>query len=162
MPSRAAFSPRVDRSHSRTIASTIMLKSLGDIAPPCTTPRLALKAVPPMSPRLFNIMVDAIVREWLRSTLGEKAALEGIGQSLATLMAAFYADDGIIQSRCPHRLQYAVNKLVALFERVGLRTNTSKTKAMTCIPGKIRVPLCRDVYDNQRQGLASVSTWRKR
>ena len=33
----------------------------------------------PFSPRLFNIMVDAIVREWLRQVLGAEAARHGVG-----------------------------------------------------------------------------------
>ena len=36
--------------------------------------------------------------------------------------------------------------LTGLFERVGLVTNVGKTKAMTCIPGKIRTRLSNNVY----------------
>ena len=31
----------------------------------------------PLSPRIFNVMVDAIVREWLRQVLGVEAARHG-------------------------------------------------------------------------------------
>lgn len=50
------------------------------------------------------------------------------------------------------QLQAAVDKLVELFERVGLWTNTSKTKVMVCIPGKIRTCLSEEAYDNRQLG----------
>jgi len=81
-------------------------------------------------------MVDAIVREWLRQVLGEEAAKSGISEEVRGFLAAFYADDGLVQSRCPDQLQSSFDILIALFDRVGLRTNTTKTKAMVCIPGK--------------------------
>ena len=56
-------------------------------------------------------------------------------------MAIFYANDAILASRDPVALQKALDIIVELFERVGLRTNTSKTKVMTCMPGKIRTRL---------------------
>ena len=53
----------------------------------------------------------------------------------------FYADDGMIVARCPDDLQVAFDVLTGLFDRVGLRTNTTKTEAMVFLPGKIRTPL---------------------
>jgi hypothetical protein len=52
--------------------------------------------------------------------------------------------------------------LVELFERVGLRTNTKKTVAMICVPGKIRTPLLREVYDHCRHGLVTLAEWKRR
>ena len=57
-------------------------------------------------------------------------------------------------------LQDSVNSLVALFERVGLKTNTSKTKAMVCVPGKIRTRLLEEVYTNARVGLKGKTGWK--
>ena len=128
-------------------------------------PFKARRGVPqggPVSPRIFNIMVDAIVREWLRQVLGDKAAIEGIGEEVWRFLAAFYADDGLIQSRDPVLLQSSFNILIALFDRVGLKTNTTKTKAMVCVPGKIRLPLSTEVYNNCREGLTSRSDWQRR
>ena len=116
----------------------------------------------PLSPKLFNIMVDAIVREWLRQTLGEEAARLGIGEKVTEFLAAFYADDGLVQSRRPILLQKSADILVGLFERVGLITNTQKTKAMVCVPGKIRIPLSPAVYNNCRQGLNTLKEWQCR
>ena len=43
----------------------------------------------PFSPTIFNVMVDAIVREWLRQTLGDEAVIAGIIEEIRTFLAAF-------------------------------------------------------------------------
>ena len=87
-----------------------------------------------MSPRIFNIMVDAIVQEWLCQIFGDEVAASGIGVEIRSFLAAFFADDGLVQSRDPVFLQHSFDILIDLFERVGLRTNTTKTKVMVCVP----------------------------
>ena len=54
------------------------------------------------------------------------------------LFVCFYVDDGLLAARDPEHLQLAFDLLTALFDRVGLKTNTSKTEAMTFLPGRIR------------------------
>jgi hypothetical protein len=115
----------------------------------------------PFSPRIFNVVVDAVVREWLRQSLGEEAARHGLGDLVKTIMVAFYADDGVLSARCPEWLQESFTTLVGLFERVGLRTNSQKTKVMTCVPGRIRVSHPEVVY-NDRCLSASTHADRKR
>jgi hypothetical protein len=75
----------------------------------------------PVSPKIFNIMVDAIVREWIRILVGDEAASDGLKDAIRLLLAIFYADDGYIASRDKHQLQEAIDVLVDLFDRVGLR-----------------------------------------
>ena len=62
---------------------------------------------------------------------------------LEELFAIFYVNDGYIASRDPEFLQKALNMLVEIFRRTGLETNTKKTQAMICTPGRIRVQLSR-------------------
>ena len=107
----------------------------------------------PLSPMLFNILVDAVVREWLFQVLGEEAARHGYGNAVAYFLSLFYVDDAIIADRDPDRLQASAQLLADLFARVGLGTNTVKTKAMTCIPGKIRTRLSEQSYSSSRLGL---------
>jgi hypothetical protein len=56
----------------------------------------------PLSPLIFNVVVNAVVREWLRRTLDNKAARDGltIAQS-ATRMVSFYVDDGVYLQGTP-------------------------------------------------------------
>ena len=49
-------------------------------------------------------------------------------------MAVLYADDGMVVLSDPAWLQGAFSALVAIFDRVGLRTNVNKTVSMACHP----------------------------
>ena len=65
---------------------------------------------------------------------------------IEALFAIFYVDDGYIASKDAEFLQEALNIIVETFKRVSLATNTKKTQAMVCTPGKIRVQLPSDSY----------------
>jgi hypothetical protein len=87
---------------------------------------------------MFNVCVDAVVREWLYQTLDKDIARNGIGNRMAKILVAFYIDDELIVTRDPFWLQELFDILIGLFERIGLFTNASKTKVMVCILGRIR------------------------
>jgi hypothetical protein len=100
----------------------------------------------PLSSLMFNVCVNAIVREWLYQMLDEDIARDGIGDRVAKILVAFYIDDGRIASQDPVWLQESFNILIGLFERIGLFTNVSKTKVMICIPGRIRKAYTEEQY----------------
>ena len=85
-------------------------------------------------------MVDAIVREWLRILQVEETEL--VKDTVIHLfLALFYADNAFIASTDKVLLQrQAMDILLALFERVGLRTNVQKTQQETMLDGKIPYP----------------------
>jgi hypothetical protein len=56
-------------------------------------------------------------------------------------------------------LQRAIDGLVSTFECVGLETNISKTKAMICIPDKIRLQLLADSYRHIQAGCTLAAKW---
>ena len=88
----------------------------------------------PLSPTIFNVVVDAVVRHWVNGIVEEaesRGETEREGQHQAAL---FYADDGIVVSSDPAWLQGAFTALVGLFDRVGLLTNSGKTVSMVCHP----------------------------
>ena len=70
-------------------------------------------------------------------------------EDVRRLIACFYADDGLIVARNPEDLQIAFDVLTGLFDRVGLRTNTTNTKAMVFLPGKIRTPLTAEAHESR-------------
>ena len=80
----------------------------------------------------------------------------GVSKEIRQFLVAFYADDGLVQSRDPARLQASLDTLVSLFKRVGLRTNVSKTKTMVCIPGRIRTCQSQETYTERTEGHAEV------
>ncbi len=89
---------------------------------------------------MFNVLVDAVTREWLRE-LREGSALEPheIDRQMATFFAIFYVDDAYLASCNPEFLQRALDVIVGLFSRVGLKTNAQKMQTMICTPGRIRM-----------------------
>ena len=72
---------------------------------------------------------------------------------MAYFLSLYYVDDAIIADRDPDRLQESDRILSDLFNLVGLRTNTIKTKATICLPGKIWTRLSEESYSNSRLGL---------
>ena len=62
--------------------------------------------------------MDAVLRAWKEDELYEKSA------------ALFYADDGLLESSNSVGLQNDLDIIIKLFEKVGLRTNETKTKFM--------------------------------
>jgi hypothetical protein len=114
----------------------------------------------PLSTKLFNVMVDAMVREWLQ-ILRDKSVLEGgeLDKMMDALFAIFYVDDAYIATQDPVFLQRAIDGLVSTFERVGLKTNIRKTKAMICTSSKIRLQLPADSYWRMRAGRTLAPKW---
>ena len=86
----------------------------------------------PLSPTIFNVVVDAVVRHWVTMLL-EEAEKRGERRKEGRHQAAlFYADNSMVASPDPCWLQWAFNALVSLFERVSLQTNDKKTVIMVC------------------------------
>jgi hypothetical protein len=106
----------------------------------------------PLLAKLFNILVDAVVREWMRLMRTTINNADGnLAECIEGLFAVFYVDDGYIASRNTEFLQEALGILVETFKQVGLATNTKKTQAMVCIPGRIRVQLPADSYKRMHE-----------
>ena len=83
----------------------------------------------PLSPTIFNVVVDAVVRHWLQLATQEAERRGERGREGRHQAALFYADDGMIASSDPRWLQWAFTVLVVLFDRVGLKTNQRKRSA---------------------------------
>ncbi len=117
--------------------ATNVCRALGNYCTPFKAGR-GITQGGPLLAKLFSIMVDAVVREWLR-ILREELDMEGeeLASTMEALFAIFYVDDACIAARDPIFLQQAINILVTTFKHVGLDTNTKKMQAMTCTPGKI-------------------------
>ena len=86
----------------------------------------------PLSPTIFNVVVDAVVWHWLEGlqTANEEKGATGGGH----FSAVFYADDRMFGASDPAWLQGAFSALVAIFDRVCLQTNVDKTVSIACHP----------------------------
>jgi hypothetical protein len=81
-----------------------------------------------ISPIIFNIVIDAIVREWY--------ACMDIGTvNEGGLRTTFYADDGCLAGTDPEQLQQGFTLVIDLLKRMGLHLNVNKTKAMVYFGG---------------------------
>ena len=87
-----------------------------------------------LSPTIFNVVVDAVVRHWMNGLVDEAEAKGETGREGRHQSAIFYADDGMVILSDPAWLQGAFTALVAIFDRVGLMTNVGKMVSMVCHP----------------------------
>jgi len=74
----------------------------------------------------------------------------------------FYDDDGFIGSPNKQWLQDAFEVLVDLFARVGLKTNTEKTKVMVNLPGATWTCYSEHVHKRKLEGQGDTCCQRKR
>ena len=87
----------------------------------------------PLSPTIFNVVVDAVVRHCIEGLKTETEEKDETGRE-GHFSVVFYADDGMVGASDPAWLQGAFSALVSIFDRVGLRTNVNKTVSMSCHP----------------------------
>ena len=116
----------------------------------------------PLSPTIFNVVVDTVVRHWLTIAVQEaerRVEREREGQHQAALV---YADDGMLASSDPRWLQWAFTQLVGLFDRVGLKTNCNKTVSMTCRPCSTLANRSEETYGHIMTGDGPTPRERKR
>jgi hypothetical protein len=108
---------------------------------------------------MFNVCVDAVVRNWLWRTIN-KEATHGRFAGASREIVAFFVDDRLVKSRDPVWLQGTLNVLMTLFESISLRSNPIKAKVMTCVPGNIPVAYTEEAYHTQQYGPVNPTTKR--
>jgi hypothetical protein len=116
--------------------------------------------IPP--PTIFNVSTDAVVRTWIWETSNNIQETIEVGSLETEADAGFYVDDGAISLTDNVCLQGSVNHLVELFARVGLDSNTTKTKAMVASPGPKRGHLTIHVYKRKLTGIGPSYRARQR
>ena len=88
----------------------------------------------PISPTIFNVIVDAVVRHWVMVMVEGAEERGERGQEGKHQNDLFYTDDDMVASSEPQWIQGAFSTLVGLLNRVGLRINSGKTVGMVCRP----------------------------
>ena len=87
-----------------------------------------------LSPTIFSVVVDAVVRHWVNGLVDEAEAKGETGREGRHQLAVFYSNGSMVILSEPAWLQGAFNALVDIFDRVGLLTNVGKTVSMVCYP----------------------------
>jgi hypothetical protein len=117
----------------------------------------------PLSLKLFNILVDAVVCKWVWLLEEDGDCKEGkLAALTSTFFAFFYVDNTYLASRDAGFLQYVLILLVDLFQQVGLQTNTSKTQTMICMLGWIWTQLPTKSYCWMQRGTVTAAKWNSR
>jgi hypothetical protein len=106
-----------------------------------------------VSPTIFNIIVDAVVREWY-----VRLDTENLSDKV---QAIFYADDGHLYGTDADALQRATDIIVELFQRIRLQANPTKTKAMVCAPPPSVTRISSPAY-KRRTSDRTAQTYRER
>ena len=76
-----------------------------------------------LSPTIFNILVDEVVRAALMEVCGTQESQHGFGWAVGEHNICFYADDRRIEGRNPIWVHTALTAMVIMFDRVGLQKN---------------------------------------
>ncbi len=104
-----------------------------------------------------------MVCEWVQQLKEDGDYEEGeLAVLTATFFAIFYITNAYLASQDAGFLHHALTLLVDLFQRVGLRTNTSKTHTMICTPGWIRTQLPTKLYRRMQRGRVTAAEWNSR
>ena len=88
----------------------------------------------PLSPRIFNVVVDTLMRHGFAGMVDIADKWSGRGQEGRHQNSIFYTDDSIVASSDPRWIQGAFRTPVGLFNRVDLNNNVRKTAGIFCCP----------------------------
>ena len=108
--------------------------------------------VDPLSPTIFNVVVDAVVCHCVTLVMTEAKKRGERGNKGRHQAALFYTDYGMVASSDPFCLQWAFDTLVSMFERVGLRNNAEKTVSMVCRPCQAAGTQSEAAYERRMTG----------
>ena len=92
------------------------------------------------------MIVDSIIRHWVKVVTPTEAGTGGLGLIIIDLAAYFYAGDGLVAPTQPEILQRSFDVLTRLFDRVSLQTNMTKTVGMVCQPCHTPGGMSEDAY----------------
>lgn len=85
-----------------------------------------------MSPWLFNVYMDGVVKEF-KARITEKGISLKVGNDLVKVSCLLFADDTVLTAESEEQLQMFVNEFLSVCERRGLKLNVGKSKVMsTC------------------------------
>ena len=89
-----------------------------------------------MSPWLFNLFIDGVVREVNASVLGRGLGLVDERDHMWELNQLLFADDAVFVADSEEKLRQLVEEFGRVCERRKLRVNVAKSKVMRCTRGE--------------------------
>ena len=93
-----------------------------------------------ISPTIFNVVVDIVIRTWLAMTVeDQRVSHDGLEVNFRRCLGFLYANDGIVGSRDADWMQHSMKVLAGLFQWYGLSANIAKSLTMTYQPSALRL-----------------------
>ena len=83
-----------------------------------------------MSPLLFNLYMDRVVREVQTRTLGRGAQMVGDGEEKWEVSQLLFADDTVLDPDSKKKLERLVEEFCRVCRRRKLKVNVAKSKVM--------------------------------
>jgi len=113
----------------------------------------------PLSPTIFNIVEDAVLRFWSHRLQHADA---GRSVSAQDVSALYYADDGQVAGFDRDLVQAGFLDMCTLFRRMGLELNPGKTQSMVCGPRPYWTHISSPAYKRRLSGQGDSHRTRKR
>ena len=114
----------------------------------------------PLFPKIFNVVVDAVIHHWVMMMAANEEVREGIELSIRYLVSYYYAKNVLVAFPQQDRLQRVLNILKGFFGRVDLRTNTQNTVIMACQPYHTPGRMLVGAYESRTTG-AGPTFWER-
>ena len=86
----------------------------------------------PLSPNIFNMVVNVVIFHWETRVSGEDADPKWFRRTVQKIAALLYAEDSLLALPRPAMSQEVLDILTGLFYRFILRNNVSKTMGIVC------------------------------
>ena len=104
-----------------------------------------------ISPMIFNIVIDAVLRSWRRWKL---IAIEGEHNNNDNLFleSQFYADDGMISGTNADMIQRSLDFYSSAFKAFGLQVSHKKTEYMILTGPEFNNRVCKAAYEKMNLG----------
>ena len=86
----------------------------------------------PISPTIFNVVMDAVIRHWVTVVTPTEAGTGGGGLTIIDLLAYLYTENILIASTQQDRLQRSFEFHTDFFNHVRLQVKAGKMVRMVC------------------------------
>ena len=108
--------------------------------------------------------MDSVIYHRGKVVAPTEDGMEGLGLSIRDLAAYFYANDGLVASTRPERLQRSFNALAGLFDRVRLSNNTRKMVSIVRHPYHAPYRMSSEDYERRTTRIGPIfqePQWRR-
>ena len=109
----------------------------------------------PLPPTIFNVVVDAVLQNWVTVMTESAEERGGRGQEGRHQNLLFYVDDGMVALSDLRWFQGDFSTLVGLFGKVGLNNNVGKIVGMVCRPCQVVETQLEAAYGRRMTGVGN-------